>query len=112
MAPCVAVAATDRSDTLALLSNHGEWVDMAAPGSSIYSTLPDNHYGLKTGTSFACAHVSGAAALLFDILVDTDGNGRLNDEVREALESGCQVINIEGTGNGLLDAASMASTFR
>ena len=108
---CVAVAATDRSDTLALLSNHGEWVDMAAPGSGIYSTLPDNHYGHKTGTSFACAHVSGAAALLFDILVDTDGNGRLNDEVREALENGCQAINIEGTGNGLLDAASVTSTF-
>ncbi len=108
---CIAVAATDRNDTLALLSNHGEWVDMAAPGSGIYSTLPDNRYGLKTGTSFACAHVSGTAALLFDILVDTDGNGRMNNEVREALESECRAVNIKGTGNGLLDAAGMASTF-
>ena len=107
---CIAVAATDRSDGLALLSNHGEWVDMAAPGSGIYSTLPDNHYGLKTGTSFACAHISGVAALLFDIAVDSNNNGRLNDEVREALESECHCINTPGTGNGLLDAAGVTST--
>ena len=41
----------------------GEWIDLAAPGSDIYSALPDNSYGYKSGTSFACAYVSGIAAL-------------------------------------------------
>ena len=102
---CIAVAATNQDDGLAVLSNHGDWVDVAAPGFGIYSTLPDDEYGLKTGTSFACAYVSGMAALLFDIVVDTNGDGRLNDEVRAAIETGCQTIDIAGVGNGRIDAA-------
>ena len=102
---CIAVAATNQDDGLAVLSNHGDWVDVAAPGFGIYSTLPDDGYGLKTGTSFACAYVSGMAALLFDIVVDTNGDGRLNDEVRAAIEAGCQAIDIAGVGNGRIDAA-------
>lgn len=102
---CIAVAATNQDDGLAVLSNHGDWVDVAAPGFGIYSTLPDDGYGLKTGTSFACAYVSGMAALLFDIVADTNGDGRLNDEVRAAIETGCQAIDIAGVGSGRIDAA-------
>ncbi len=106
---CIAVAATNHNDGLAILSNHGDWVDVAAPGFGIYSTLPDDGYGLKTGTSFACAYVSGMAALLFDIVVDTNGDGRLNDEVRAAIETGCQAIDIAGVGSGRIDAAGAAA---
>ena len=102
---CVAVAATNQNDGLAVLSNHGDWVDVAAPGFSIYSTLPDDDYGIKTGTSFACAYVSGMAALLFDIVVDTNGDGSLNDEVRAVIETGCQTVDITGVGSGRVDAA-------
>lgn len=102
---CIAVAATNQDDGLAVLSNYGDWVDVAAPGFGIYSTLPDDGYGLKTGTSFACAYVSGMAALLFGIVVDTNGDGRLNDEVRAAIETGCQAIDVAGVGSGRIDAA-------
>jgi thermitase len=105
----IAVAATREDETLAPLSNHGDWVDMAAPGFNIYSTLPGNGYGYKSGTSFATAHVSGLAALLFGIATDTDGNGRLNDEVRAAIESGCQDIAISGVGAGLIDIVKSTS---
>jgi thermitase len=102
---CVAVAATNQDDNLAILSNYGDWVDVAAPGYDIYSTLPNNSYGYKTGTSFAAACVSGMAALLFNVVTDTNGDGKLNDEVRAAIETGCQEIGISGVGNGEIDAS-------
>jgi len=108
---CLAVAATRQNDTLAPLSNYGEWVDVAAPGFNIYSTLPDDSYDYKTGTSFAAPYVSGLAALLFNVVTDSNGDGRLNDEVRAAIEAGCQEIGIDGVGCGRIDAAnSLAET--
>lgn len=103
---CIAVAATSQDGTLAPLSNYGIWVDVAAPGFNIYSTLPDNGYDYKTGTSFAAAYVSGLAALLFSLVTDTNGNGKVNDEVRAAIEAGCQEMGIPAVGQGQINAAN------
>jgi subtilisin family serine protease/subtilisin-like proprotein convertase family protein len=63
----IAVAATDRNDRLASFSNYGpNSVDIAAPGVSIYSTLPGGKYGTYSGTSMAAPHVTGAIALIWD----------------------------------------------
>ena len=102
---CIAVAAIRQNDTLAPLSNYGYWVDVAAPGFNIYSTLPDNSYGYKHGTSFATAYVSGLAAMLFNVVTDNNGDGKLNDEVRVAIEGGCRDIGIDGVGKGCIDIA-------
>ena len=102
---CIAVTAIQEDGTLAPLANYGDWVDVAAPGLDIYSTLPDNRYGYKHGTSFATAYVSGLAALLFSMATDTNGDGKLNDEVRRAIEAGCDVIDIAGTGKGSINVA-------
>lgn len=83
----VAVTSTNNDDILAQLAKRGGWVDVAAPGVNIYSTLPGNGYGYKTGTSMAAAYVSGLAGLLFSIVTDTNGNGQLNDEVRNIIEN-------------------------
>ncbi len=108
----VAVAATNLDDTLAPLSNYGDWVDVAAPGFKIYSTLPNDSYGYKTGTSFAAPYVSGLAALLFSVATDNNGNGRLNDEVRAAIEAGSQEIGMDGVGAGRIDAANSMTEIR
>jgi thermitase len=101
---CLAVAGTNENDSLALLSSYGDWVDVAAPGFNIYSELPENQYGYKTGTSAAGAHVSGVAALVFSIAEDNNGNGMTNDDVRWAIENSCTSITVDGVGRGLVNA--------
>jgi thermitase len=101
---CLAVAGTNENNCLALLSSYGDWVDVAAPGFNIYSELPENQYGPKTGTSAAGAHVSGVAALVFSVAEDANGNGVVNDEVWWAIENSCTPIAVDGVGQGLVDA--------
>lgn len=62
----IAVTSTDSSDVIPKTSrNHGVGVDLAAPGENIWATGKYN-YGYASGTSFATAFVSGAAALVWD----------------------------------------------
>jgi hypothetical protein len=62
----ISVAATDKEDGLAYFSNYGQkTTHLAAPGDKIYSTIPGNQYRSMSGTSMACPHVAGAAALVW-----------------------------------------------
>jgi subtilisin family serine protease len=60
----ITVGSITSSGSLSYFSNHGTGLDVVAPGSDILSTLPNNTQGYKDGTSMACPHVSGVAALL------------------------------------------------
>jgi len=101
---CIAVGATDVNDSPALGSGYNDWVDVVAPGVDIYSTLPDSKYGIESGTSMATAYVSGLAGLLFTLVTDTNGNGRLNDEVRDMIETNCNEIGTLDVSKRRVDA--------
>lgn len=64
----IAVASITSTGTLSSFSNYGlTTVDLGAPGSSIYSTIPSKtgaaSYASFSGTSMACPHVTGGVAL-------------------------------------------------
>lgn len=66
----IGVGATDSHDVIWPLSNYGSYVDVSAPGVTIFNTFNDlnNYYGgyaLYNGTSMAAPHVAGLAGLLF-----------------------------------------------
>jgi thermitase len=111
---CISVAATDPSDQKEAHSNFGSWVDVAAPGAGILSTLPSHPfamqplyslplgYGTLSGTSQATAFVAGLAGLVWSTPFGTS-----NAAVRARIEQTCDPITGTGTlwRSGRINAA-------
>lgn len=91
----LAVSAVDGAGALASYSNHGGWVDLAAPGgdltrdanadgradavvsasaASVNGGLEETYVGLQ-GTSMASPHVAGVVALMKSLAPDLDADG-------------------------------------
>jgi hypothetical protein len=97
-----AVAATNNQDIKSWYSNYDTWVDISAPGGEtdvvnergVLSTLLGNTYGFYQGTSMACPHVSGVAALILSL-----APGQLTSaEVKTILESSTDDISALNPG--------------
>ena len=85
----VAVGSMAPDGSVAYYSNRGKWVDVTAPGGledngqqyGVLSTLPNSTYGYNEGTSMACPHVSGIAALI----LSKYGNRQFSNETLRTL---------------------------
>ena len=81
----IAVGSIARDGSKSSFSNYGDWVDIAAPGTDILSTVTGSTYGIMSGTSMACPHVSGVAALVVSY---SGGLGFTNEMLKEKLLKG------------------------
>merc|ERR1712186_219597 len=64
----ITVGSTTSLDARSSFSNYGSCTNIWAPGSSVVSASPTSDTGSRSlsGTSMACPHVSGAAALVLE----------------------------------------------
>jgi subtilisin len=90
---CMAVSAVDCNDGWASYSNSGPEVEIAAPGSSIYSEYPCDSCRSLSGTSMATPHVAGAGAILM-------ANGYSNSQARRRLRNTADDIGLHSYRQG------------
>ncbi|MFM1874787.1 MAG: hypothetical protein RL266_524 [Bacteroidota bacterium] len=98
----ISVGATNENDQKASFSNYGSTVSLMAPGTNIYSTLPEdnNTYGNKNGTSMATPLVSGLAALVKSHFPSSNAS-----QILDRMAQGCDDISAENPGmSGMLGA--------
>jgi len=96
----IGIAATDSQDRIDKNSNYGDFVDLAAPGLSIYTTEPEGRYGYNSGSSLACSHTAGLVGLILS------SNPSLSkDNIEGILYDSCDYIKEDNSyGHGRINA--------
>jgi len=105
----ISVAALTSSGGLASYSDYGATtVDIAAPGSSIYSTTMGGGYGTMSGTSMATPHVAGAIALYAAAHPDVAA-AQIRDALLSSAAPTASVLD-KVASDGRLDISSFINT--
>ncbi|WP_196137812.1 S8 family serine peptidase [Aliikangiella sp. G2MR2-5] len=106
----MSVAAVDSSGNKASFSQYNSQVEIAAPGVSVMSTLPNNSYAAWSGTSMATPHVSGVAALVWSHFSSCTA-----EQVRIAMSKSAEDRGSAGRDNsygwGIVKAKAMYDLF-
>ncbi|TYQ15501.1 UNVERIFIED_CONTAM: RHS repeat-associated protein [Acetivibrio alkalicellulosi] len=100
----ISVTAIDNNGELALFSNYGSNIDIAAPGVAVISTVPEEGYDYLSGTSIAVPHVTGVAALLKSI-----DNNLNSSEIKERILNNVTVsskLSGKVSTSGMLNASA------
>lgn len=106
----IAVAACDVNRNIASFSSRGKNVFCAAPGVNIRSTYPGGQYATMSGTSMACPHVAGLAALWVSSHSDVAKKDR-PAKFRADLKAACNFQDqTTARGWGLPDATKLVPT--
>ena len=74
----ISVGSTSKADQISIFSNSAYFLDLLAPGESIYSAVPGTGYASKSGTSMATPHVAGAWAVIKSAQPAADPDAILN----------------------------------
>ncbi|XP_071785535.1 aqualysin-1-like [Asterias amurensis] len=100
VAGALTVGASDRYDRRSYFSNWGSCLDLFAPGSNIESAGISDDYSIttKSGTSMACPHVTGAAALYLGM--NPNSNSVANDLLASATTG--RIADVSGSPNKFL----------
>lgn len=82
----ITVGSTTSQDVRSSFSNYGRCTNIWAPGSAVKSASHEDDTGAKTfsGTSMACPHVAGGAALLLEVSPGMDASGVVSQLQRNA----------------------------
>jgi serine protease len=104
----LAVAASDGTGR-ASFSGSGSWISLAAPGVDVSGALRSGSYARQSGTSFATAEVSGAAALVW--AADPALTAQQVAWVLKETASGHGAWNA-GVGYGVIDVAAAVARAR
>ena len=100
----IAVGAIDTNDERCDFSNYGEDLELMAPGYRIVSSIPGNNYDFYSGTSMACPHVAGVAALVKS-LYPSQNNVWIRQKLTDTAEDLGPAGWDEEYGYGLVDAS-------
>ncbi len=103
----ISVGSISRNGTRSYFSNYGEnSVNIYAPGEDIYSTLPNDKYGNKSGTSMAAPFVTGTAALLL-----SHDHNLTASEIKNIIFDSANELNIEGVKAKVLNAGNALNNY-